>query len=275
MRRNSDPKDSGSSSATGHCRAFSLIELLVVIGIVGILAAMLLPALNAAREHARRTKCLSNLHQISIGMNVYAADCGDRLIEAHTSRTGYSVQISINPPQRELAAGAGLMMPTNAPTVWTCPGRPELPVYEPEFNQWVIGYQYFGGIRVWNNPLGLFSNACSPVKISTAKPHWALAADAVLKINRQWGGTLSNVVGGTMINRDAFKGMPQHRGGRGMVPVGGNEVFMDGSARWIAFEKMHFFHVWNTAIHEAYWYQDDSDMDPQLRSQLEILKATP
>jgi len=267
VRRNSKPDNGRISPAACRCRAFSLVELLVVIGIIAILAAMLLPALHAAKERARRIKCLSNLRQISIGMNVYAADSGDRLIEAHTSRAGYAVQISINPPQRELAASAGLIMPTNSPTVWTCPNRPGLPVYESEFNQWVIGYQYFGGISVWNNPAGVFSNVCSPVKVSTSKPHWVLAADTVMKINREWGGTLDN--------RVAFKDMPQHRGSRGMVPVGGNEVFMDGSARWIAFEKMHFFHVWNTAIHEAYWYQDDSDMEPALRAQLGALKAVP
>lgn len=53
---------------------FTLIELLVVVGIIGVLIAILIPALRTARESANRTKCASNLRQVGISMRMYMND---------------------------------------------------------------------------------------------------------------------------------------------------------------------------------------------------------
>jgi len=59
--------------------AFTLIELLVVIAIIGILAAMLMPALSGAKKSAQSIACVSNLHQIGLQLNMYVEENNDHL----------------------------------------------------------------------------------------------------------------------------------------------------------------------------------------------------
>src|SRR5688572_24381835 len=107
-------------------RAFTLVELLVVIGIIAILIGLLLPALSRARESSRRTACLSNVRELANCLRLYAATFKDALPIGFIDQKAFSYLMNWNntngtkPSQMGLIVIAGIV---KNPRTFFCPSE--------------------------------------------------------------------------------------------------------------------------------------------------------
>jgi prepilin-type N-terminal cleavage/methylation domain-containing protein len=257
----------GGGVAARHGRqhgAFTLIELLVVIAIIAILAALLLPALAAAKEKGRRALCSANLRQIGVACTLYSNDYADEFPKAALN-AGWGRQ---NPYQLDgtlAAQAAELGFVTNNPTqtggnamspsVWTCPNRPTLPAMTN--GTWAIGYAFFGHVTNWY-AIGLTFRSCSPFKSTTSKPTWMLASDAVIQFPPAAGAALAWGAP-ALAAHDGLADLPAHRRSGNRIPAGGNEVFVDGSVTWIKVSRMYNLYTATgaTGARNFYFFQDE------------------
>jgi prepilin-type N-terminal cleavage/methylation domain-containing protein/prepilin-type processing-associated H-X9-DG protein len=119
-------------------QGFTLLELLVVVAIISILAAIVLPAFSSARERARRSSCASNLRQLGLAVLQYTTDydetmpgaySGDYGIETSPTRLGgwiyYSEYASDAPSRQDFVPALGSLYPyVRNPRVYVCPDDP-------------------------------------------------------------------------------------------------------------------------------------------------------
>ncbi|HEX3625746.1 MAG TPA: prepilin-type N-terminal cleavage/methylation domain-containing protein [Verrucomicrobiae bacterium] len=103
--------------------AFTLVELLVVIAIIAILAAMLMPVLNAAKQRSQVAVCLNNMRQLGLAFHMYATDNGDWVVYSNWGPLNHIQGWLYQGPQAAINAALTLPAPQKGPlgTSQACP----------------------------------------------------------------------------------------------------------------------------------------------------------
>jgi len=234
---------------------FTLVELLVVITIIGILMALLLPAVQAAREAARRTACLNNLHQIGLALENYhsqylcypAGGLEWRPSPSQIQRKNYAWSAFLLPFLEQEALYHRIDFnkpfddPANAQAAATI-----LPVYLcPSMGRTSLlrqgrGAIDFGGIngtrRVnQNNPpngVMLYDKYLQAAHIRDGLSNTLAAAEAAGWPDGQWINAYNVYDVMYPINNRQWPGMPENEI-QSVHPGGANGLFCDGSVRFL------------------------------------------
>ena len=249
-------------------KAFTLVELLVVVAIIAIIVAMLIPALSKAREQARRVQCGSGLHQLAIGMVTYASESRGNLPKTNLNGTMWWGS------RTNLFQNMLYDIPPFPPTItkvwgraiWYCPtgpkNRPHM--YGPDvesFNWWYndwdgLGYGNYGIATDYNLWWG---RAVDDAKFAIYDGQFNLSAREFAAYRVEQSG---KVLASDMVLLDPgveYQNWSNHLSKRGSgvalpdgrvpgaVPDGGNFVYMDCSNRWWNIERIledHYEWTW-------------------------------
>ncbi|HMD53834.1 MAG TPA: prepilin-type N-terminal cleavage/methylation domain-containing protein [Phycisphaerae bacterium] len=226
-------------------QAFTLIELLVVIAIIAILAAMLLPALAAAKQRGYRASCQSNLHQLGISIQIYGGDNNNKLPDLRYSPFTTAAPVAAGLWPWDMSTNfLGEMIDNGASqNIFYCPANPSFNCT----NTWDFGVAQANPFRI-TGYVYLIPGAGMNAGGKSEAPFWktnilgtvsmppASAPVVVDAVIRDTGtGSYSKIsVGGlpaSVVQRTSHL--------QGSQPAGGNELFEDAHVEWVSFKIMY------------------------------------